>query len=184
METSPVPLKGCKCWPMLGTHGHILSVPHLQWHERSVYNGHLRWPSTFPSIAERLAVALSLPIFRLRFVAPGETPLYSSQSEVCITNIVKDILHDLFYKPFNSFMSFLFYQVLLHTETQWQLELQPLFHRRGKAKPSHIIILCVLMTIEGIIKKFVDSLHEIIIPSGTSWTLWKYLKHFVKFYYK
>ena len=63
METSPVPLKGCKCWPMLGTHGHILSVPHLQWHERSVYNGHLRWPSTFPSIAERLAVALSLPIF-------------------------------------------------------------------------------------------------------------------------
>ena len=36
METSPWPVKGCKFWPMLGTHGHwqwgFLSLSHLLWH--------------------------------------------------------------------------------------------------------------------------------------------------------
>ena len=40
METSPLPVKGCKFWP--------------------VYNGHLWGPVTLTSIAERLAVELSI----------------------------------------------------------------------------------------------------------------------------
>ena len=36
METSPLPVRGCKFWPMLGTHGHwtvrFFGVPHLLWH--------------------------------------------------------------------------------------------------------------------------------------------------------
>ena len=48
METSPLPVKGCKFWPMLDTHGHeqwgFFSVPHILWHGASVYNGHLRGP--------------------------------------------------------------------------------------------------------------------------------------------
>ena len=47
METSPLPVKGCKFLPMLGTHDHwtvsFLSVPHLLYVTRaSVYTGHLR----------------------------------------------------------------------------------------------------------------------------------------------
>ena len=41
----------------------FFSVPHLLWHGASVYNGHLRVPITITSIAERLAVELSLPVF-------------------------------------------------------------------------------------------------------------------------
>ena len=38
METSPLPVKGCKFWHMLSTHGHwavrfLNSVPHLLWHQ-------------------------------------------------------------------------------------------------------------------------------------------------------
>ena len=47
METSPLPVKGCKFWPMLGTHGHwavrFFSMPHLLWHGASVYN---KWSSS------------------------------------------------------------------------------------------------------------------------------------------
>ena len=37
-----------RCWPMLGTRGYrgFLSVPHLLWHRKSVYNVHLRGPVT------------------------------------------------------------------------------------------------------------------------------------------
>ena len=38
-------------------------VPHLLWHEASVFNGHLRGPVTITPIAERLAVELSLQFF-------------------------------------------------------------------------------------------------------------------------
>ena len=66
-STSPLPVKGCKFWPMLGTHGHeqwgFFSVPHLLWHGASVFNGHLRGPVTLTPIAERSAVELSLPVF-------------------------------------------------------------------------------------------------------------------------
>ena len=67
METSPLPVKCCKFWPMLGTHGQVqwgfFSVPHLMWHRASVYNGHLRGPVTLAPIAERLVVELSLRVF-------------------------------------------------------------------------------------------------------------------------
>ena len=65
METSPLPLKSCKFWPMLGTHGHwgFFSVPHLLWQGASVYNGHLRGPKTLTPVAGHLAVKLSLPVF-------------------------------------------------------------------------------------------------------------------------
>ena len=73
METSPLPVKGCKFWSMLGTHGH---VQHLLWQGTSVYNGHLRGPVRLTPIAERLAVELSLPVFtlglsRLEFKLPS-----------------------------------------------------------------------------------------------------------------
>ena len=67
LETSRLPVKGCKFWPMLGTHGHeqwgFFSVPHLLWHGASVFNGHLRGPVTLTPIAERSAVELSRPVF-------------------------------------------------------------------------------------------------------------------------
>ena len=53
METSSLPVKGCKFWPMLCTHRHCASV----------YNNHLREFMTLTPIAGRLAVELSLPIF-------------------------------------------------------------------------------------------------------------------------
>ena len=66
MEMSPLPVKGCKFWPMLGTHGHwavrVLYVPHLLWHGASVNHCHLRGTVTLTHIAERLAVELSLPV--------------------------------------------------------------------------------------------------------------------------
>ena len=66
MKTSPFPLKGCTFWPMLDNiaieQWGQFSVPHLLWHETSVYNGYLRGPVTFTPIAERLAVEVSLPV--------------------------------------------------------------------------------------------------------------------------
>ena len=77
METSPLSVKGCKFWPMFGTHGHWAVkvfwpvTPVLLWHGSSVYAGHLRGPVTLAPIAERLAVELSLPVLsRLRFEHP------------------------------------------------------------------------------------------------------------------
>jgi hypothetical protein len=41
METSPLPVKGCKFWPKLGAQGlwagKDLIVPHLLWHGTSVF---------------------------------------------------------------------------------------------------------------------------------------------------
>ena len=57
METSPLPVKGCKIWSMLGTHGpwvvKFFSVPHLLWQGSSVYNGHLRGHVALTPAAER-----------------------------------------------------------------------------------------------------------------------------------
>ena len=65
-RTSPLPVKGCKIWPILGTHGYwavrVFSVPHSQWHGASVYNGLIRGPVTLTAIAELLAEELSLPV--------------------------------------------------------------------------------------------------------------------------
>ena len=54
LETSPLPVRGCKFWPMLGTHDH--------WAVSVRYNGHLRGTMTLTPIAERLAVELSIPV--------------------------------------------------------------------------------------------------------------------------
>ena len=65
METSPLPVKGCKFCPiafMAIEQWGFFSVPHLLWQGQTVYNGHLRGPVTLTLVAERLAVQLSLPI--------------------------------------------------------------------------------------------------------------------------
>ena len=50
----------------------FFSVPHLLLHGASVYNGYLREPVKLTTIAERLAVELSLPVFTTyRSVAAG-----------------------------------------------------------------------------------------------------------------
>ena len=89
METSTLPVKGFKFWPMVGTHGYwtgrVFSVPHLLWRGESVYNGHLRGSVTLTPIAERLAVELSLPVFT-KYVCLG---WYSNtQQFACGSNVV------------------------------------------------------------------------------------------------
>ena len=44
-------------------HWGFFSMPHLLWHEASVYNGHLRGPVTLTHIVENSAVERSLPVF-------------------------------------------------------------------------------------------------------------------------
>ena len=69
LERSPLPVKTCKCWPMLGSYGYeqwgffspFISVPHLLWHGATVYNGHLRRPVTLTLNANRLALELLIP---------------------------------------------------------------------------------------------------------------------------
>ena len=70
MEAPPLPVKGCKFWPMLdqdswplSSEGSLACHMHLLWHGASVYNGHLREPVTLTPIAERLALELLLPVF-------------------------------------------------------------------------------------------------------------------------
>ena len=65
METSPLPMKGCKfCLaPVAIEQWGFFSVPHLLWQGASVKNGHLWGPVTLTPIVERLAVELSLPVF-------------------------------------------------------------------------------------------------------------------------
>ena len=77
------PVKGCKFWPMLGTHALMaieqwgfFSVPHLLWHWAYVYNGHLRGPvilaywRAFSSEAVT-ACFYDLGLFRLGFEHPN-----------------------------------------------------------------------------------------------------------------
>ena len=42
----------------------LFNVPHLLWHEASVYNGHLRRPVTITPNAERVVVELTLPVLK------------------------------------------------------------------------------------------------------------------------
>ena len=65
LDTSALPMKGCKYWPMFGTHDHwarICNVPHLLWHGPTLCNGHLRGPVTLTHVAERMALRLSLSV--------------------------------------------------------------------------------------------------------------------------
>ena len=48
----------------------FISVPHLLWHEASIYYGYLRGPVTLTPIAERLAVKLCHYLSRLGFEHP------------------------------------------------------------------------------------------------------------------
>ena len=68
METSPLPVKCCKPWPTPGTQFAteqwvLPNVPHLLRHGPTVHNSPLRGSVTPTSVAERLAVELSLPFF-------------------------------------------------------------------------------------------------------------------------
>ena len=59
METTPLPMNGCKFWPILGCLGHwAVRGFHVLWHGTSVYNGYLLGPVTLAPIADRLAVEL------------------------------------------------------------------------------------------------------------------------------
>ena len=73
LETSPLPVKGCKFWPMLGmliviVQWGFFTVPHLLWQRSNIYNGHLRGPVTPTTITERLAMELSLPVLTKIFM--------------------------------------------------------------------------------------------------------------------
>ena len=66
LETSPLLVKGCKFWHMLGTYGlwavRVFSVLHLLWHWGSVYIGHLWGPVKHTLNADYLTMELSLPV--------------------------------------------------------------------------------------------------------------------------
>ena len=80
METSPLQVKGCKFWPMLGTYGHwaVRVLNHATSRtvtQATLYTGHLRGPVTLPPVAESLAVELS-PVLMTWSVPNGDwTPI-------------------------------------------------------------------------------------------------------------
>ena len=82
MEMSPLPVKGCKFWPMLGTNGHwtvgVLSAPHLLQLGASVYNNHLRGPVALTPIVDSLAVELPLPVFTTKVCRGWDSKIQSS----------------------------------------------------------------------------------------------------------
>ena len=65
----------------------FFNVPHLLGHEASVYNGHLRGPVTLTSIAERLAVELSLPVMTTYDYRGWDS---STQPPACRANALTD----------------------------------------------------------------------------------------------
>ena len=89
LETLPLPVKGCKLWPTLGSHGHwavrFFSVPHLLWHGVSVYNGHFRRTVTLTSFSERLAVKLSLPVLTTLVCRGWDS---NTQPSACVANVL------------------------------------------------------------------------------------------------
>ena len=60
----------------------FFSVPHLLWHVASVYNGHLRGPVTLTPTAERLALELSLPVFKTSVCRGPLSPTFRLQGEL------------------------------------------------------------------------------------------------------
>ena len=64
METSPLPVKDCKCSALMAIEQWgLFNAPHPPRHGPTIYNGHLRGPVTLTLVAERTAVELSLPVF-------------------------------------------------------------------------------------------------------------------------
>ena len=84
LSRRPLPLKGCKFWPMLGTHGHW-AVPHKLWHGAYIYNGHFRGPVTLTPIAKRLAVELSLPLLTTKVCRGWDSKI---QPSACGANAI------------------------------------------------------------------------------------------------
>ena len=78
-ETLPLPMKGWKFSPMLGTHGHLW--PQRLWHGAYIYNGNFRGPLTLTPIAEHLAVELSLPVFTTYVWLGFEHPTFHFRDE-------------------------------------------------------------------------------------------------------
>ena len=72
LETSKLPVRVCKFWPLLGTWAGFFSASHLLWHGTSVYNGHFQWPITFTDVVQRLEVELSLPVLTTQDCRGGE----------------------------------------------------------------------------------------------------------------
>ena len=94
METSPLQVKGCKFWPMLGTYWRSavrFSVPYLLWQVASVYNGHLRGPKTLTPITERSAVEISLPVLITYVYRGGDS---NTQLPACGVNALTTDLTD------------------------------------------------------------------------------------------
>ena len=94
METSPLPVKGF-FWPTLGINGHreqggFFSVPHVLWRGAAVYIGHHQGTVTLISVAERLAVELSLPV--VRSVVVG-IRIYIVQPSACEANTLTDYVN-------------------------------------------------------------------------------------------
>ena len=65
LETSPLPVKVFRFWPLLSTHvikqWGFFTMPLLLWHGPTIYCGHLRGLVTLTPVAGRLGVKLSLP---------------------------------------------------------------------------------------------------------------------------
>ena len=64
-------------WP-LNCEGSLV----LLWHGASVYNGHLRGPVTPSSIAERLAVEMSLPVFTTWICRGWESNTHAASGDI------------------------------------------------------------------------------------------------------
>ena len=82
VETSPLPVKGCKFWHILGTEQwRFFSVLHLLWHRLIVYDGYIRGPAILTLVAERFIMELLQPVLGL------SQPDSNTQSSTCETNI-------------------------------------------------------------------------------------------------
>ena len=82
LETSPLPVKGCKFWPMLDTHGleqwRIFQVPHLLHVTPLRGDTHTLLPSVWQWICRNL-------FLRIRFVEAGIRVLISRMRGECST---------------------------------------------------------------------------------------------------
>ena len=93
IEKSLLPVKGRIFWPILDTHGHwavgfFFSVPHILWHGASDYHGHLRGPLILTSVAERLAVELSLPVLTTKVCRGCDSNLRDEGSNCATAAVV------------------------------------------------------------------------------------------------
>ena len=96
MDTSQLPVKGCKFWPMLaiGQWG-FFSVPHLLWHRASVYNGN-RWSlRTCDTHTYCWAMELLLPDFATK-VCRGWDTQPSACEAIALTDCPTTALYQIY----------------------------------------------------------------------------------------